>query len=126
MNTAIVFSTLGRSSGEYCDKELDALPHYASIVYEKMLKKIKKGDVTLAPFLEHSPSLATRVLDGQRADTVCTLYSTAKKLNDNLNKNFKRKCRDLSINIESMKKKARGCQAPLHLRSPTQRPWTED
>ena len=38
---------------------------------------------------------------------MCTLYTTAKKLNDNLNKNFKRKCRDLNINIESMKKKAR-------------------
>ena len=115
VNTAFVFSTLARSNGEFKDSALDSLPHYASIIYEKMLQKIKKGDVSLAPFLEHPPSLATRVLNVQRADTVYTLYSTAKKLNESLSKSSKRKCRDLSINIESLKKKPRVEARPYYI-----------
>ena len=107
INTALVFNTLERGGGEYSDTELECLPHYAAMVFEKMLKKIKSRNVSLAPILDHTPPLATRVIDNIRADTVNTLYTTAKQLNDKLNKNFKRKCRDLNINIESMKKKAR-------------------
>ena len=63
INTALVFNTLERSGGEYSDKELEGLPHYAAIVFEKMLKKIKSRNVSLAPILDHSPPLATRVID---------------------------------------------------------------
>jgi len=115
VNTALVYNTLGRSNGEFCDNALDSLPHYASIVYEKLLQKIKVGDVTLAPFLEHSPSLANRVLKVQRAETVCTLYSTAIKHNDNLSRSVKRKYRDLSINIEMLKKKPRMEAKPFYI-----------
>ena len=92
-------------------------------MFEKMLKKIKSRNVSLAPILDHTPLLATRVIDNLRADMMNTLYTTAKTINDKLNRNYKRKCCDLNINIESLKKKQRldakpGCS--------TQRPWTED
>ena len=111
INTALIFNTLQRGGGEYSDKERECLPHYAAIIFEKMLKKIKSRNVSLAPILDHTPTLATRVIDNLRADTVNTLYNTAKQLNDKLNRNYKRKCRDLNINIESLKKKPHYSQA---------------
>ena len=46
INTAISFSTLERG-GEYGEKELDCLPHYAGIVFDKLLKKIRGGADTV-------------------------------------------------------------------------------
>ena len=71
----------------------------------KMLKKIKSRNVGLATFLDHTPPLATRVISNLRSDRLDTLYTSAKTMNDKLNRSYKRKCRDLTINIESLKKK---------------------
>ena len=38
---------------------------------------------------------------------MCLQYTAAKTMNDKLNRGYKRKCRDLTINIESLKKKPR-------------------
>ena len=91
IRTAIIFNTLERGGGEYSDKDLECLPHYAAIIYEKMLKKIKSRNVGLATILDHTPPLATRVISNLRADTVNTLYTSAKTMNDKINRSYKLK-----------------------------------
>ena len=72
INTAITLNTLVRGGGEYSDKELEVLPHYAAIIFEKLLK-IKKRTVGL-PAVNPLPSLATKVIKDLRADTVNLQY----------------------------------------------------
>ena len=57
----------------------------------KMLKKIKSRNVSLATILDHTPPLATRVISNLRADTVNTLYTLAKTMNDKINRSYKLK-----------------------------------
>ena len=84
--SAITVDTMARSHGKYQSSDLDKLPHYIRIEYEKMIKV--KGQTGGQPVVVPPMSLAARSLLEQRADAVASAATATLKLNPDLNKRF--------------------------------------
>ena len=85
--SALTLDTMARGHGEYQPSDIDKLPHYVAIVYEKMLKVKRKN---MGEPHAHPPlSLAARSVLDIRADAVNLQFTAAQELNNELNRRLK-------------------------------------